>query len=303
MSEYNFHLKETFKKLKELSGGEMSREEMFQEAVRTWKEMSRETREELYGDLAMQDKERHDREMEVYHPELDAWRERRGIPIDERKPAAKPTPEELVTTAVTDHPQESSHPPPEEPDRHHAGVNSFAGETNSQEGAIHVPALPPVIALNGIEAPLNEVAAPPSQAGDHQEVHGTSVWDENTHNSVVSVVAYNPFQGSIESNSHPVSYEQCLLDSSVGDENVQGSTPSAVTNKKRKKRKNDSPYWYKDFQVYELEGYSDGTPLKAGHVWVEYDSGVAVQVKKSDMVENLPARNSRRKLSHNLLRL
>jgi hypothetical protein len=254
----------------------MSRGEKFQDAGRTWKEMSSDRRVELYADLVMRDKERHDRETEVYHRELDGWRERRGLSIDERKPAAKSTPEELVTTAVTDHLQESSQTSPA------AGANSFAGETNSQEGAIHVPDLPPVIAFNSTEAALNNVAAPPisiidnhrySRAGDRPP---PSVWDENTHNS------------------HPISYEQGLLDSSVGDENLQGPTPSVATNK----RKNDS-----SFQVCELEGYNDGTPLQPGHVWVEYESGVAVQVKRTDIEEKLPPRNSRRKLSHNLIRV
>jgi predicted DNA-binding ArsR family transcriptional regulator len=78
----------------------------------------------------------------------------------------------------------------------------------------------------------------------------------------------------------------------------QGSTSSVVTNKKRK---NSSPYWYKGAPVFELEGYTDGTPLRPGHVWVEYDSGTAVQVKDAELVKKLPpARNSRRRLSHNL---
>jgi hypothetical protein len=83
---------------------------------------------------------------------------------------------------------------------------------------------------------------------------------------------------------------------------VQGSTPSVATNKKRmNKRKNNSPYWYGKFPVFELEGYTNGTPLQPGHVWVEYDSGVAVQVKEAELVKKLPpARNSRRSLSHNL---
>jgi len=78
----------------------------------------------------------------------------------------------------------------------------------------------------------------------------------------------------------------------------QGSTSSVVTNKKRK---NSSPYWYKGAPVFELEGYTDGTPLRPGHVWVEYDSGTVVQVKDAELVKKLPpARNSRRRLSHNL---
>ncbi|KAK1738978.1 hypothetical protein QTG54_010294 [Skeletonema marinoi] len=88
---------------------------------------------------------------------------------------------------------------------------------------------------------------------------------------------------------------------SNGDGNTQELPPVSSRLPRGKKRKNHAPYWFRNAPVYELEGYTDGTPLKAGYVWVEYDSGVAVQVKEDEVEKRLPPRSSRRKLSHNLL--
>ena len=57
-----------------------------------------------------------------------------------------------------------------------------------------------------------------------------------------------------------------------------------------KVRKTLLPSQYRMWQVYELDGYTDGTPLQPGHVWVEYESsGYVEQVKKSE-VTMLPKR-------------
>jgi len=96
-------------------------QDLFQVASRPWNEMSEEERWRRYGDLFTLDKER-------YKRELEGWRERRRNPDDEKKPAAKPTPEELAATAATDHSQEPHQPPHEEP------IAAAAGPGASDEG-------------------------------------------------------------------------------------------------------------------------------------------------------------------------
>lgn len=76
----------------------------------------------------------------------------------------------------------------------------------------------------------------------------------------------------------------------------------------RIRRNSSSPYWYNHMPVYELVDYTDGTPLQAGHVWVETESGDAFIVKEADLVKKLPPRRSKRsphrrrrlQLQHNL---
>eukprot|EP00984_Skeletonema_dohrnii_P006441 scaffold2300_cov116-Skeletonema_dohrnii-CCMP3373.AAC.9 len=88
---------------------------------------------------------------------------------------------------------------------------------------------------------------------------------------------------------------------SNGNGSTQELPPVSSRRPRGKKRKNHAPYWFRNAPVYELEGCTDGAPLKAGYVWVEYDSGLAVQVKEDEVEKRLPPRSSRRKLSHNLL--
>ena len=114
---YNIHVMEERKRLKELG----SEEDLFRVAAMTWKMISDEERWRRYGDLFTRNKERYERELE-------GWRERRRNPDDEKKPAAKPTPEELAATAATDHAQEPHQPPHEEP------IAAAAGPGASDEG-------------------------------------------------------------------------------------------------------------------------------------------------------------------------
>jgi len=98
---YNVHVKEECKRLKALG----SDKKWFQEAAVTWKMMSVEEKSRRYGGLLAQNNERSEREME-------SWRESRGYTVEDRKPAAKPTPEELAATQEPpqSHPEESSAP-------------------------------------------------------------------------------------------------------------------------------------------------------------------------------------------------
>eukprot|EP00985_Skeletonema_marinoi_P026171 scaffold20062_cov158-Skeletonema_marinoi.AAC.2 len=114
---YNIHVSEERKRLKELG----SEEDLFRVAAMTWKMISDEERWRRYGDLFTRNKERYERELE-------GWRERRRNPDDEKKPAAKPTPEELAATAATGHSQEPHQPPHEEP------IAAAAGPGASDEG-------------------------------------------------------------------------------------------------------------------------------------------------------------------------
>ncbi|KAK1738977.1 hypothetical protein QTG54_010293 [Skeletonema marinoi] len=114
---YNIHVSEERKRLKELGPVR----DLFQVASRSWGEMSEEERMRQYGDIFTRNKERYERELE-------GWRERRRNPDDEKKPAAKPTPEELAATAATDHSQEPHQPPHEEP------IAAAAGPGASDEG-------------------------------------------------------------------------------------------------------------------------------------------------------------------------
>eukprot|EP00577_Skeletonema_sp_RCC1716_P005207 CAMPEP_0113371464 /NCGR_PEP_ID=MMETSP0013_2-20120614/26_1 /TAXON_ID=2843 ORGANISM="Skeletonema costatum, Strain 1716" /NCGR_SAMPLE_ID=MMETSP0013_2 /ASSEMBLY_ACC=CAM_ASM_000158 /LENGTH=805 /DNA_ID=CAMNT_0000253313 /DNA_START=6644 /DNA_END=9061 /DNA_ORIENTATION=- /assembly_acc=CAM_ASM_000158 len=108
-------------------------------------------------------------------------------------------------------------------------------------------------------------------------------------------------EGAVGSASARRLQESTASLASNGDGNTQELPSVSARRPRGKKRKNHSPYWFRNAPVYELEGYTDGTPLQAGFVWVEYDSGIAVQVKEVELGKKLPPRNSRRRLSHNLL--
>jgi len=115
----NIHVMEESKRLKGLKSEEKSEEAFIQVATRSWNKMSEEERMRLYGDTRTRDKERYEREQEEWS---------RRNPDDEKKPAAKPTPEELAATAVTDPSQEPHQPPHEVP------IAAAAGPDASDEG-------------------------------------------------------------------------------------------------------------------------------------------------------------------------
>ena len=107
-------------------------------------------------------------------------------------------------------------------------------------------------------------------------------------------------EGAVGSASARRLQESTASLASNGDGNTQELPSVSARRPRGKKRKNHSPYWFRNAPVYELEGYTDGTPLQAGFVWVEYDSGIAVQVKEVELGKKLPPRSSRRRLCHNL---
>jgi len=332
---YNIHVMEERKRLKALG----SEQDLFQVAARSWREMSEEDRMRLYGDILTLDKQRYEREME-------GWWEERKVPADQRKPAAKPSPEDLAATAdpqefATDAPIETQSPPEE---------SAPIAATVGQGEQIFVPNLPPIdIATNGTEATLNEVVFPPPTTtiviNRRQEVHGATVALDEERTGDSSRATYPeavPFLGveRISQEEQPVHAEEVRQSNSVpeaaslpetdanhhrdntedaigsaaarrlqestaslasnGDGNTQELPSVSARRPRGKKRKNHSPYWFRNAPVYELEGYTDGTPLQAGFVWVEYDSGIAVQVKEVELGKKLPPRSSRRRLSHNL---
>ena len=99
LSKYNFYIKEEQKNLK-ASGS--NKNAVRDEGVQMkWKMMSAQEKSMRYGHLVTEDKDRVAREMKI-------WNESQRNPADDRKPAAKPTPEELAATAVSDHPHETT---------------------------------------------------------------------------------------------------------------------------------------------------------------------------------------------------
>lgn len=109
---YNVHVIEQSKILKTsgLSFGEKSKT-----YSKTWKMMTPEESSRRYGDSLTQYNEQRKREME-------SWRESHGYPVEDRKPAAKPTPEELAAT------QEPPQSAPEESAPTAAAAAATSGE-------------------------------------------------------------------------------------------------------------------------------------------------------------------------------
>mmetsp|Transcript_14870 Transcript_14870/g.22991 ORF Transcript_14870/g.22991 Transcript_14870/m.22991 type:complete len:858 (-) Transcript_14870:120-2693(-) len=262
---------------------------------------------DLAGDINAEGSKKEGSVLDTVHPEL----------------PSQPPPEEPVAIAVAEN-------------RSQVVDNVFfAGATKAEEESTQVPDF---IAPNGTDTALNEVAATPPMMTvvihRRQDAHGATVAlaEERTGDSsrATAPLEAAPFLGvvrnsveepahdeearaasppDINTNHHRDSAEDpvgaaapCLLQKSTASlPNKAQELPSATSRRRRgRKRKNHSPYWYKNAPVYELEDYSDGTPLPAGYVWVEYDSGVAVRVEEIALAKKLPARNSSRRLKHDL---
>ena len=234
---------------------------------------------------------------------------------DNRQDTTQPSPEESVAAAATEF-------------RPRVVDDSLAGVVNTQEGSTRMPGL---IAPNGAEVTRKEVAVSPPTTTvvihRRQEVQGatavtapflgvernseeepphvekacrSSIMPEDA--SLTDTVVNNRDNADVAVGSTAACRLQISTASLTrnGDGNIQESPSVAARHPRGKKRKNHAPYWYKDAPVYELEGYTDGTPLPEGYVWVEYDSGTVVQVKDVDLAKKLPARISRPRLKHDL---
>jgi len=207
LSLFNIHVREEGKRLGPVR-------DLFQVASRSWREMPEKDRMRLYGDILTLDKQRYEREME-------GWWEERKVPADQRKPAAKPSPEDLAATAdpqefATDAPIETQSPPEES-----APIAATVGPGEQ----IFVPNLLPIdIATNGTEATLNEVVFPPPTTtivtNRRQEVHGATVALDEERTGDPSRATYPeavPFLGveRISQEEQPVHAEEVRQSNSV----------------------------------------------------------------------------------------
>ena len=237
MSLYNAHVQMISKMLKEQD----SKENLMKVSSRTWKEMSREDLE-MRRNLRAIDKERYEREYRVY---LDR---RSNGNVDERKPAAKPTPEELVAADAVNYTQESSQLGQEGAvDVAAAGSSPEAGTIpcsempNSQQGSIFfVPGIPGT--WHDAESVLNQGDIPPAATAN--AIHGSQ--GIHQHTSPPAAAALPVYTASPEDENFPRedSNSQKLADpiDVAAPHRLQGSFASLANNRNTEEMPSDEAH-------------------------------------------------------------
>ncbi len=290
-----------------------------------WKEMSEEEKMR-YDDLVKQDKER-------FLEESKQWEESK-LSLDERKPAAEPSPqesdhEEPAATTKADDPEDpttaTGSPQEVDPDNYQPSEYELEREANIARNNERLIRLG--LAQGGIAATATE---PAQAAGLPRESSSTGAHEgaaaNLTRNDTSAVINDRSVgaeinqevsgAGSARAAEPPRESNQEVTTSVAAaaaavnpdeDGNDQLSSPSE-TNKEGGKRKRDhesgARWWYCPLRLYvnKLKGYfdPDGEDLKADNVWVEFERGEIRQVKRNDLAIKSEDR-LRPRPRHNLL--